>query len=872
MSVRTWFDGLKSSMSPAQRRRTRRAVEERNSAARCLLLESLEDRRLLAFDVAVNYAAGTSPQAVVTADLNADGRLDLAIANGSSNNVSVLLGNADGTFQAAQNSATGAYPKSVAVGDFNGDGKLDLATANAYDVSVLLGSGTGTFAAPTSIGLGSSPSSVAVGDFNGDGKLDLAASSTIYYPGYSGWYGSYPGYYTGRMDVLLGNGLGGFAGPTSTWLGYGYHTGAAAADFNGDGNDDFAMVNSDYAVVYVALGSTGGLGAPSGFTTGYSPRSVAVGDFTGDGIDDLAAAGILKGNGSGAFQWISQSYGHAALAAADFNGDGHLDLATADYGATISVELNDGAGTGTFKPPIDIATGGSGTAGVVVGDFNGDGLPDAASANLYSNNVSALLNDGAWPTLDAPLIFINDVTVNEGNSGATSATFTVTLTSPSNQTVTVDYATLDGSASSASDYQSAAGTLTFAPGVSSETITVLVNGDRAVEYGESFYVKLSDATNAFVADVYGFGSITDDEPRLSIDYGPIVISEGNSGETTAVFSVRLSAPSDEPVSVNFSTAEGDTQWWGGSGYYYYYGPPAAATTDSDFEGQSGTVTFAPGETVKTIPITIYGDRLAEADEYFSVDLSGSTSGTIDSAHAVGVIVDDEPYAMIDSVSKLEGNTGTTAFTFNVTLSAASDADVTVNYNSLDGSATSASGDYQAVSGTLTFTPGQTSKTITVQVNGDRAREFDEYFYLLLPGAGDSGYDALGYGTIVDDEPRLTINDVYKAEGNSGTTVFRFTVSLSAAYDQAVTVNFKTVDGTAKAGTDYQAKTGTLTFAAGETVKFIDVLVTGETTREVSEYFQVQLTNPSSNTALYDEWGLGNINNDDTKPGKRNGRK
>ena len=157
-------------------------------------------------------------QPVVTADFNNDTVLDLAVGNyhNGSSTVSVLLGNADGTFQPALNSATGVVPLSLAVGDFNADGKLDLATANAYDVSVLLGNGDGTFQAPASISFGDSdyPQSVAVGDFNGDGKLDLGVTSnTPYY-----YYLDY-----GYANVLLGNGDGSFSGPNITALGYGHH-------------------------------------------------------------------------------------------------------------------------------------------------------------------------------------------------------------------------------------------------------------------------------------------------------------------------------------------------------------------------------------------------------------------------------------------------------------------------------------------------------------------------------------------------------------------------------------------------------------------------------------------------------------------------
>src|SRR5687767_9490076 len=123
-------------------RRTRKIVRATTPACRTLM-ESLEGRRLLSFSPAVSYTVGSNPQAVVSADFNGDGRLDVATANYAGSSVSVLLGNAGGTFQAAVNSPTGTSPSSLAVGDFNGDGKRDIATANVGNVSILLGNGNG---------------------------------------------------------------------------------------------------------------------------------------------------------------------------------------------------------------------------------------------------------------------------------------------------------------------------------------------------------------------------------------------------------------------------------------------------------------------------------------------------------------------------------------------------------------------------------------------------------------------------------------------------------------------------------------------------------------------------------------------------------
>ena len=152
---------------------------------------------------------------------------------------------------------------------------------------------------------------------------------------------------------------------------------------------------------------------------------------------------------------------------------------------------------------------------------------------------------------------------------------------------------------------------------------------------------------------------------------------------------------------------------------------------------------------------------------------------------------------VSDVTLIEGNAGTQNAVVTVSLSAPSTKTVTVNYSTANGTA-SAGSDYQAVSGKLTFAPGQTSKSILVPVIGDRLGEPNETFFVNLSGAKNATIaDGQGVVTIVDDEPRISINDVSATEGNSGTTPFTFTVSLSAAHDEPVTVNYATADGTAR---------------------------------------------------------------------------
>jgi probable HAF family extracellular repeat protein len=226
-----------------------------------------------------------------------------------------------------------------------------------------------------------------------------------------------------------------------------------------------------------------------------------------------------------------------------------------------------------------------------------------------------------------------------------------------------------------------------------------------------------------------------------------------------------------------------------------------------------------------------------------------------------------PVASIGDASVSEGHVGTRPTSLTVTLSTASSQPVTLSYSTSDGTAAAGS-DYEAISGTVTFLAGETSKTLSVIVNGDRAGELNETFKVNLAVTSGTAVlgDSQGVGTIVDDEPRVGVTSVTKNEGNSGTTPFVFTVTLSAASTAAVSLNFATANGSALTPDDYTAASGSLSFAAGETSKTITVGVRGEKLREGQEVFYVNLSN-AVGAYIPQSWGVniqgtGVVKNDD----------
>jgi hypothetical protein len=332
---------------------------------------------------------------------------------------------------------------------------------------------------------------------------------------------------------------------------------------------------------------------------------------------------------------------------------------------------------------------------------------------------------------------VNDVAVTEGNAGTTTATFTVSLSAASGKTVTVGWSTADGDAVQPADYTSGAGTLTFVPGDTSETLAVDVNGDLVAELDEWFHVTLSGPSKATLADATGIGTIVDDELLPVIDIDEPTVLEG-SGSIT--FSVSLSHQSALPVTIDWSTAA-----------------VGAATNGTDYFDANGSVTFAPLDTMEIVEITVNDDATFEHDETMALNLSNASGAPIGDAQGIGTIANDDapPGLSVGNASMAEGNAGQKMLMFTVSLTGDTDVDASVDFTTAALTAT-AGRDYLDAAGTLTIPAGETSATMNVIVIGDARYEGVETLSVTLSNPVSSVLvDRAAVGTIRNDDKAPT---------------------------------------------------------------------------------------------------------------------
>ncbi|MCA9062149.1 MAG: hypothetical protein KDA96_03800 [Planctomycetaceae bacterium] len=298
--------------------------------------------------------------------------------------------------------------------------------------------------------------------------------------------------------------------------------------------------------------------------------------------------------------------------------------------------LYDATGTLVTSSNPTAALGASITANVNAGTYylkiqgTGNGNPLTTGYTGYGSLGQYSFSGSIIGIASTPTLSISDASATEGGL----LQFTVSLTQPSDNTVSVTYATQSGSATTSSDFTRKSGTISFAPGETSKTITINSLQDTAFEGDETFTISLSNVSGAIIGDGTGVGTIADDDvsPRVSISDSSV--TEGNlktSGkqkgkptQKSMTFTVTLSGASSQTVSLKYGTRNG-----------------TARTSDKDYVATSGTLTFAPGETTKTITVITLGDKKKEANETFTVSLSRPSGATIADGTGVGTIRNDD---------------------------------------------------------------------------------------------------------------------------------------------------------------------------------------------------------------------------------------
>ena len=589
-----------------------------------------------------------------------------------------------------------------------------------------------------------------------------------------------------------------------------------------------------------------------------NPVNATLGDDTGEITivdDELSPCGQPTYNTSteaGVFVWkdcaTSQWFLRASAGGVFTTNDGTL-ASTANFQQVAGFSIE---GSDTLDFTTDPSTI---TFGLQVSGAGQDGIdftPDPASTTCLTLTappgqtiyVGAARTVVASPfelgTLAAcgqlPELNVTSETVTE----ADTAVFTITLSAISGVPVSFDYTTADVTAVAPGDYTAVSGNITIPAGSLSATVAVNTGDDSEIENAETFHLVLSNPTAATIGNGTGVGTITDDDAAsLSIDS----VSDIETGGPLT-FTVTLSVANVVPVTVDYITSD------------------QSATASFDYTAHPlTTLTFNPGETTKTIDVVLLDDSDVEGDETFAVTLSNPSGASISVAEGIGTITDSEPLPLITVADTATTEAPGATAVFAVAMSTASTQPVTVDYVTTDGSATAAADYVAAGPATLTFNPGEVAKNIVVSVLDDALIESAETFNLVLSNPTRAAFgDASAVATINDDEgnPTLTVADANASEIDG---TLEFTAVLSAASTVSVSVDYATADGTATAGSDYTAQSGTLVFAPGTTSQNVSIPLLDDQDLEFSESFDLNLSNPSG-VILGTTTALGTIGDDE----------
>jgi Ca2+-binding RTX toxin-like protein len=510
-------------------------------------------------------------------------------------------------------------------------------------------------------------------------------------------------------------------------------------------------------------------------------------------------------------------------------------------GAATFTGLTDGTGTATGSTTLTAAPGGFVT-------FNASATDPVSGTTITATQQIVATT--------YPGVTMNPVgqSVLEGGPGTqTPIGATITLDRPAPANMTVTWEAVAGTATAGADFVATTGTAIVPAGASSVDVSTLINGDALVEPDETITFNVTGVTGGVLGAITSATAtiLDDDLPTLSFGAAPTV-TEGVTPDGAAnvvTFDLTLDQAPVNAVSVPWQLV------------------PGSAQPGTDYLDASGIAAFAPGHTTAQITVTLVNDTVVEPTEQFSVQLGVATGATMPAPTSqTATILDDDTPVLVagPAVSVIEGDNGArNQLAFTLQLDRPSIHPVDVTWVAGGGTAT-AGVDFTGTGGTVTIPAGDTSLVVPVTVIGDIIREADETVPFQITGVTNALVGQVSTtGTILDDDAPQTvsIDSVSTLEGNVGTHMLTFTLTLDRTARRPISVLVRTVGGSARTPSDFASRSTVVSFAPGQQTATFDVPIVGDRIRERNEAFSVRLSRPV-NVRILRGTGTGIIVNDD----------
>lgn len=613
----------------------------------------------------------------------------------------------------------------------------------------------------------------------------------------------------------------------------GNETTGDATDLGTFGDGDSLTIGSDATTAFITPNQTD-------FVSIDDDSDSDVFEFT---VSDNSTVSITLTSVGPTYQEGPQSGGSQEELNASEQSDLTLELIDSNGSTVLQTSNSAGLGGVESITGVDLSTAGTYFIRVT-------GTADATQFYTLNTSVSVETN----PTLLS--ITTNDSDKAEGDSGATVFLFTVNRSGDTTGTSSVQYTVeTDGNNTANADDLTGVltGTINFEEDETSKVVAVSVQGDTDVEDDETFTVTLSNPVDAGITTASVGGIIRNDDRTVSIAAESASKNEGTGGTTDFTFRVTRSGDvTGVETVVDYAIVHG-------------------TTNDADFGSVTpGQVTFAAGETARTVTVQVNADADVEDSEEFSVSITAADNASIGTASAAGAIINDDSDISVAATdaSKAEGDSGNTAFTFTISRDGDISQDATVTYTVSGADVDAADFGGTLPTGTATIPAGQSSVTVTINVSGDNDVEPDETFTVTLSNssAGSDIVGATANGTILNDDVDIFVSiaatDANKDEGDSGTTPFTFTVTRVGDSSAATSVNFEVTGGDADAD-DFGGTlpSGIATIAADESTAVITINVAGDLVVEGDESFTVEISE-AVNGEITGATATGTIVNDD----------